>query len=232
MTAADMTAASGTGRYFDAVLFDFGRTLFAPSGGAESCVAFAAAQGVDVDVETVRAEVAAAWERAVTPEEIAKGRDLGPEQHRTCWLDLYARLDELAPGMAAHQYEREVSPEGWQVFAGAEAVLETLHHAGVRLAIVSDVAFDLRPIVAAAGFDKWVSAYVFSYEVGVTKPDPKMFERACADLGVPPDLALMVGDSAAADGGAAAFGMPALLLPQRPHDEPSGLDLVLRAVLG
>ena len=218
--------------HFDAVLFDFGHTLCGPAEGAGRCVAFAAEQGITVDPVEVTTRVAAAWERARTPEEIAKGRDLTAELHRSCWLDLYAPLDELAPGMAEFLYEGETSAVGWETFVDTEEVLRTLYDAGVPMAIVSDVGFDLRPVVVAHGLDRYVSAYVLSYEHGVTKPHPTMFERACADLGVPPERALMVGDSPVADGGAAAIGMPVLLLPPHHQDGPRRLDLVLRAVLG
>jgi putative hydrolase of the HAD superfamily len=67
----------------------------------------------------------------------------------------------------------------------------------------------------------------------MTKPAPDLFWRACADLGVEPARALMVGDTAAADGGAAAIGMPVLLLPPHHHrGDNRGLELVLRLVLG
>jgi len=217
---------------FEAVLFDFGHTLFGPAERAGRCVTFAAERGIEVDPAEVTARIAAAWDRARTPAEIAKGRDLNAELHRACWLDLYAPLDELAPGMAAFLYEGETSAVGWAGFVETESVLRTLHGAGVRLAIVSDVGFDLRPVVEAHGLDRYVSAYVLSYEHGVTKPHRTMFERACADLGVVPAHALMVGDSPAADGGAAAVGIPVLLLPPHHDDGPRGLDLVLRIVLG
>lgn len=219
-------------RRVDGVLFDFGHTLFSTVGGAEACVAFAAAQGLTLEAADVRAAIAAAWARAITPEEIAKGRDLDPGRHRACWLELYGPLDELAPGMAIHLYERDTGPDGWKAFDDAGPTLAALHAAAVRIAIVSDVAFDLRPLLEASGLARFVSACVLSYRLGVTKPDPAMFLRACADLGVAPERALMVGDSAAADGGAAALGMPVLLLPPHSGDGPRGLDLVRRAVCG
>jgi HAD superfamily hydrolase (TIGR01549 family) len=217
-------------RRFDGVLFDFGHTLFSTAGGAEACVEFAAAQGIGLDPTAVRSAIAAAWARAITPEEIAKGRDLDAARHRACWLELYGPLDDLAPGLARHLYERDTGPDGWQAFADARPTLVALDEAGVRMAVVSDVAFDLRPLLEAAGLDRFVRVYVLSYRLGVTKPHPSMFERALADLGVAADRALMVGDSAAADGGAVALGMPVLLLPPHHGDGPRGLDLVRRAV--
>ncbi len=70
--------------------------------------------------------------------------------------------------------------------------------------------------------------FVPSCELGVMKPDPRMFEQAVRRLGVSPDRTLMVGDSPVADGGALALGIRTLLLPYSPPGAPHGLDAVLR----
>ena len=55
-----------------------------------------------------------------------------------------------------------------------------------------------------------------------------MFTLALDALGVTPQDALMVGDRASHDGGAADVGIATLILPQPPALEPRGLDIVLR----
>ncbi len=58
-----------------------------------------------------------------------------------------------------------------------------------------------------------------------------MFTLALDTLGVSPGDALMVGDRASNDGGAAAVGITTLILPSPPeHLEQRGLDCVLRVV--
>ncbi len=62
-----------------------------------------------------------------------------------------------------------------------------------------------------------VAAIVDSTEVGVAKPDPRIFEPALEALGVDPDEALYVGDTVHADvRGAEAAGMPVVQLD--PYD--------------
>jgi haloacid dehalogenase superfamily, subfamily IA, variant 3 with third motif having DD or ED/haloacid dehalogenase superfamily, subfamily IA, variant 1 with third motif having Dx(3-4)D or Dx(3-4)E len=67
---------------------------------------------------------------------------------------------------------------------------------------------------------------VLSYEVGAIKPEPAIFRHACAELGVQPTRALMVGDTTA-DAGAAQVGCSTLVLPATPPGEPHGLAAIL-----
>jgi FMN phosphatase YigB (HAD superfamily) len=55
-----------------------------------------------------------------------------------------------------------------------------------------------------------------------------MFALALDAVGVQPEEALMVGDRASHDGGAATAGIPTLLLPMPKELVPRGLDIVLR----
>lgn len=42
-------------------------------------------------------------------------------------------------------------------------------------------------------------AYAYSFDVGHIKPDPEIYQHLLDKLGVPPDKALMVGDTVLAD---------------------------------
>ncbi|HEY0529988.1 MAG TPA: HAD-IA family hydrolase, partial [Actinoplanes sp.] len=95
-----------------------------------------------------------------------------------------------------------------------------------RVAVVSNIGFDIRPHFAAWGLDSLVDAYVLSYEVGRTKPDPAIFLRACGMLGVDPERALMVGDTPA-DAGAVQAGCAALVLPAAEAGRCNGLAATL-----
>jgi putative hydrolase of the HAD superfamily len=67
--------------------------------------------------------------------------------------------------------------------------------------------------IAALGIDSFVDALVVSEEVGVPKPDARVFELALSRLGSTPDQAVMIGDSWASDIlGATALGIRAIWL--------------------
>ncbi|MBA9056440.1 HAD-IA family hydrolase [Streptomyces murinus] len=72
-------------------------------------------------------------------------------------------------------------------------------------------------------------AYFLSFEHGVKKPDPRIFQMACDKLGVAPDDALMVGDEPIADVGAATLGCRVQLVDPLPVDQrPGALAEVLQ----
>ncbi|MGY5099787.1 HAD-IA family hydrolase, partial [Streptomyces sp. 900105245] len=112
----------------------------------------------------------------------------------------------VGPGLHDALYERHMSPAAWSPYPDAGTVLRTLRERGVGVGVVSNIGWDLRPVFREHGLDPYVDAYVLSYEHGVQKPDPRLFSVACEALGADPRQVVMVGDSRAADGGAAALG--------------------------
>ena len=106
-----------------------------------------------------------------------------------------------------------------------------LRERGIGVGVVSNIGWDLRPVFRDHGLDRYVDAYVLSYEHGIQKPDPRLFAAACEALGVDPRDALMVGDDRRADGGAAALGCAVHFVDHLPVTErPDGLRAVLDLV--
>lgn len=64
-----------------------------------------------------------------------------------------------------------------------------------RLLAVSNGNADL----AATGLSRWFSGSVSAQKAGVAKPDPRIFNQACAALGCAPADVMHVGDDHAAD---------------------------------
>jgi HAD superfamily hydrolase (TIGR01549 family) len=219
---------------FYAVLFDAGDTLIRLSGSGETLLHRAAAMvGVDaLDPE----EAALVWRRVVhcsgTAEELAKGRDLSNVQHREVWTALYraAGCERLAPGLSEQLYRLTVKAESWEAFPDTLPTLRALKERGVRIGVVSDTGFDLRPAMDLLGLTPFLGAVVMSYEYGICKPAPKMFLTACDQLQVSPERTLMVGDNPLTDSGAVATGMPVFLLPPPARTGPRGLGLVLSLI--
>ena len=224
-------------RQLDAVLFDFHGTL----AQVEDPVAWVLAAATACGRELERAKATVLADRLVTA-----GRAGGPLPHRVpihlaeCWADrdLYAHAHRAAytclaatvstdvAGLADALYDRLLGPEGWLPYADTEATLRSLHDAGIKIGVVSNIGFDIRPHFVAWGLDSLVDAFALSFEVGRTKPDPAIFLRACGMLGVDPENTLMVGDSPA-DAGAVQAGCAALVLPAAAPGRPNGLNATL-----
>jgi HAD superfamily hydrolase (TIGR01509 family) len=153
--------------------------------------------------------------------------DTDADVHRRTQLRYFevAGLDEE---LAACLYQLDFEPASHPFYPDTEQALRALHESGRKIALVSDFHVDVRPEFVAAGLDQYMDAYVISFEHGVQKPDPRMFEIALDALGVQPHEALMVGDRASHDGGAVALGITTLLVsPPTDVREGNGLDRVL-----
>ncbi len=203
-----------------AVLFDWGDTLF-ESPHAPTVIRDAArARGVVMDADEARRIWTELWDAGKTAEEHGKGRDLSCEAHRRVWTALFSRADGRIPGIAAVLYDEVMDPARWLPYPDTAPTLRALRERAVRVGIVSNHAYDLRPFFAAKGLADLIDGYALSFEVGTAKPAPEIFQAACHTLGVEPAEALMVGDDAVSDGGAAAAGLRVHILP--PHEQPGG----------
>ena len=215
----------------EAVLFDFANTLFRMLPMEEFLGLVWARAGRAP--ETLDAAAAAEQVRAAArlPHVAAAqiGRDTSPEQHREATDAWFAEVPAFA-GIIDAAYQSVIAIESWHPYDDTATVLRTLSERGVPVGVVSDTIFDLRDFLAAYGLGGYVGAYSLSFELGCEKPDPRMFLKACADLGADPRRTLMVGDNAPRDGGAVACNLRAFLLPAEPKIGRRGLDAVLRLV--
>ena len=92
-------------------------------------------------------------------------------------------------------------------------VLKTIKNLGVHMAVLSDIHVDIRSAFERAGLLSLIDLFVLSFEHGVQKPRPEMFQLALEGLNLPASQVLMVGDRAAYDGAAVGEGIATLLLP-------------------
>jgi len=82
-----------------------------------------------------------------------------------------------------------------QPVPGAVALLKHLRGSARIGVITNNTSLEQHEKLEACGFTPWLDALVISEEVGVTKPDPAIFEIALKKLDCNPDQAVMVGDS-------------------------------------
>lgn len=219
------------------MLFDFHGTLAQVEDPVTWVLAAAAACGAELD----RGRATALADRLVmagraggplphrVPPHLSEhwaDRDLYEHSHRAAYTGLASTVDAGVDGLADALYDRLLGPDGWLPYPDTEPTLRRLRDGGVRVAVVSNIGFDIRPHFAAWGLDTLVDAFVLSYEVGRCKPDPAIFLRACGMVGTDPERTLMVGDSAA-DAGAVTAGCAALVLPAAEPGKANGLDATL-----
>lgn len=139
----------------------------------------------------------------------------------------------IDPELADAIYALLGRPDQHPLYPEVPGVLEALSTRGVRVVVLSDIHVDLRAHAREFGIGAWIDDWVLSYEHGVQKPDPRMFELALAAAGVDAADALMVGDRASHDGAASLLGIDSFVLPARGRDAavPSDrLEGVIRLV--
>jgi FMN phosphatase YigB (HAD superfamily) len=214
----------------EAVLVDWGHTLFDTVGSVDFIVEWSGRHGTPIEPDRARRLWTSARQQSRTAAEIAKGRDTTAAQHHACWTALWSDLDAAAPGVAAALYEFETSSAGWTPYVDTAEVLRALRQRGIPVVVVSDVAFDLRPIMANAGVGEHIHAYALSGEHGTIKPELQLFTIALELAGARAERALMVGDNHHNDGAAIEVGIRTLLLPPVGHGEPRGLWAIIDLV--
>lgn len=130
--------------------------------------------------------------RELTADQLAawRHRALDPEIHEAVYRDLLERAELPWPQAAQALYRRHMAGDGWQSYPDAVNVLKRLTTAGVACGVVSNIGWDIRVPLLAAGLLPHLDAVVCSYEEGVRKPDRALFAIACKRLGVDPRRAL------------------------------------------
>ena len=147
----------------------------------------------------------------------ARKLDVNAEEQITAFLRL-AGLDGQGPSISDAVAEAfggallEIPPS---LSPNVGATLERLKEEGYAIGLVSNTGRTwgryLRRLQDRLGIGKYFGVRVFSDEVGLRKPDPRIFEAALSGLGLPRDRVVHVGDEVMADiAGAKATGMRAV----------------------
>lgn len=200
----------------EAVLFDVGGTL------VELDYAFiarwAGERGHALDPERLRRGEAVS-RREVDAAARREGGVLASDTQRRAGylarLLLEAGLPEVACAPLVAEMESEHARHNlWRVAVrGAARTLAGLRQLGLRTAVVSNADGRVESLLAGLGLGEHLSFVLDSHLEGVEKPDPEIFRRALARLGVSAQRAAYVGDIYSVDVvGARAAGLAPILL--------------------
>lgn len=123
--------------------------------------------------------------------------DIPPSALAKLELDLYAELQSI------------------KLFPDTLSALTRLKTAGYKIGLCSNLAAPYAvPIKLLVPFE--LNAYTWSFEIGVIKPSPAIYQNACAALDCLPHETIMIGDTLEADyHGARRAGMHGLHLARQ-----------------
>lgn len=229
----------------DAVFFDVGNTLIYPYPSvAEVCREVLAEAGHFHDlsrIDEIMPLVDAYYEDRYRDDDTFWTND---EETIQVWVGMYSLLcrrleiTENAEVIARTVCEKFGEPERWRAYLDVLPAFRRLRERGLGVGVISNWDTRLAGLLDGLGFGEHLGVVVSSAEVGLHKPDPRIFEHACRELGVEPSRAAHVGDHHYADVlGASAAGMRAVLIDRhgiRCADRAADLANLdaLEAVLG
>jgi putative hydrolase of the HAD superfamily len=218
---------------FDAVFFDVGNTLLYPHPSVgHVCEEILRASGrihaLD-EIEELLPLVDDYYEDRYRADDTFWTSD---ERAADVWTGMYAVLcrhlgipDEQAEPLARAVYDAFGDASRWRAYDDVAPAFARLRSSGVKVGIISNWDTRLESILAGLGLRASLDSVVCSAAVSLHKPDPRIFEMACADVGVRPERCAHVGDHYYADViGARAVGMTPVLIDR------NGTDLALRGV--
>lgn len=196
-------------RKFDIVLFDLGHTLFYFSGDWDEAMQRANAALVQhliaagYQLDTVRFST-----------DFADRLDAYHAERETEFFEL-STATILRALLAEYNYPDApdeairpaldamyaVTQDLWQPEDDAKPMLDALQARGYRLGVISNAKDerDVSIILERSGLSSYFEHVIISAAVGRRKPDPRIFEVAVQQFGVPPQRAVMVGDTLGAD---------------------------------
>jgi putative hydrolase of the HAD superfamily len=136
-------------------------------------------------------------------------RETGP---LAVWIASLELDDEAAARLVALRHET-VRGLLMQPRAGVVDTLHELRRRGIRTGLITVCSEDTVAVWQETPFAGLFDAEVFSCEVGMLKPDPRIYALACDRLGVAPGDALFVGDGANDElAGAERAGLHAVMI--------------------
>jgi putative hydrolase of the HAD superfamily len=173
---------------FRAVIFDLFGTLVdgfvAVSGSYQED--FAAALGVEHDAFMQR------WRQ------ISNNRTLGDFQ--TVEASIEHVCDQMGAPVKTEQLAKavdirlELTRRALAPKADALSTVAQLKTAGFKVGLLSNCSIEIPLVWPETDLAEWFDAAIFSSRERLKKPDPRIYNLACARLGVPPEDCLYIAD--------------------------------------
>jgi HAD superfamily hydrolase (TIGR01549 family) len=147
---------------------------------------------------------------------------------------VFDRLSLDATPQEIHRHRQALwtilGPACFGIFPEVLETLQALKALGYPLVLISNWQRGVRHYCMELGLAPFFDHILGSADLGVAKPDPRIFDEAATRLGVSADCILHVGDTYDDDyWGAAAAGFQTCLIDRRPEPE-SPVDNVIRGL--
>jgi putative hydrolase of the HAD superfamily len=210
----------------EAVFFDVDFTLIypGPTFQGEGYRRFCHKYGIAVDEERFADAVRAASSLLDEHQEHVYEDDIFVRYTRRI-IEAMGGTGPALDRCAREIYDEWAACQHFFLYDDVAPMLQLLASRGLRLGLISNSHRPMSAFQEHFGLTPLISAAVSSAEHGRMKPHPSIFEEALAQVRVPADRAVMVGDSLSHDiEGARRAGMRGVLVHRSPDAAPSGVQ--------
>lgn len=194
--------------------FDAGGTLLTPYPSVGEVYAAAGrAHGLTATAPELQRAFRAAWKKA---------NSLGGQDETSSRVWWRAIVDDVFDAVAYHGdrracfdafFEAFVKKEAWHLHDDVRPALEALTRANIRCGVLSNWDYRLHALLDAFELSGYFEQVLISAEVGLAKPDPRIFDLAIARSGARASEILYAGDDLDLDvAPAAGCGLHAYLI--------------------
>ena len=208
---------TNTGFRYDRVIFDVGGTLtgFHQQAPFQEFLAHAGLPALDEDARSFHHRMIAS---IYAERDHAQGKGADGAELDNWWCTVFSRTwpdrddlaEEMMRWMHAGRFDRP--------FADVMPALNALEARGMRMAVLSNFPSYLHDVLARFDLTRFFDFVVVSADVGLAKPDPRIFDLVAEKADRPRDRLLYVGDHIGDDiEGATGAGMDAVLIDRRNH---------------
>ena len=202
---------------YDRVIFDVGGTLtgFHQSAPFQEFLAHAGLPALDEDAHRFHRELIA---NILAERDHAQGKGADAAELDNWWRTVFARTwpdrDDLVEEMLRWQYAGRFD----RTFDDVMPALTALKAMGMPMAVLSNFPTYLHDVLKHFDLARFFDFVIISAEVGMAKPDPRIFDLVAEEADVPRQRLLYVGDHVGDDiEGAQGAGLDAVLIDRRNH---------------
>jgi len=223
-----------TGSPLRLVLFDVDGTLVDHEGAAAAAVEHWLRTNHWADAETI-AGLVSDWDAIAERHFPAyrAGRTTFQGQRRLRLRDFLPRVGIDPSGWPDERLDNIFNTylvayeAAWRPFPDAERCLGSLRRVAQIAVLSNGNQGQQEEKVSRTGLGRYIDVVMTSDQLGVAKPDPRVFELACGRLGVPTRAAVYVGDQLEVDALAAAVaGLRGIWLNRAGATVPSGVEAI------